>query len=189
MSKPYIRIHLRILHQPRIDLAGIIEATRDIYSAIGIEVEVASIQRLDIPDLLDVYIADCAMGDPTAAQRRLFENRDSCGPRDIFIYFIRSTVPSSTGCASHPSDKAGLIITEIANRWTLAHEIGHVLGLAHVVDQGRLMSSSRTDCETSALPAATSIEQFIIGGSRFIHTEGSANGSVGEVAHSRGVRP
>ena len=38
------------------------------------------------------------------------------------------------GCATHPSGRDGATIAAIASRWTLAHEIGHVMGLPHIDD-------------------------------------------------------
>ena len=60
-----------------------------------------------------------------------FNHRNNAGPNDIVIYFVRSTVPVYGGCATHPQGRPGAVVASDADRWTLAHEIGHVLGLSH----------------------------------------------------------
>ena len=61
---------------------------------------------------------------------RPFANRDGAGGNDVVVYFVRSTVPPFNGCAAHPAGRPGAVVARGASQWTLAHEVGHVLGLA-----------------------------------------------------------
>ncbi|MDG6105588.1 hypothetical protein Daura_13425 [Dactylosporangium aurantiacum] len=40
------------------------------------------------------------------------------------------------GTANHPAGRPGLVIKYRSGKWTMAHEIGHVLGLTHPVCGG-----------------------------------------------------
>ena len=60
------------------------------------------------------------------------------------LYFVRSTLPPYNGCAAHPDGRPGAIIASYATEWTLAHEVGHVLGLYHVASARRLMTGLGT---------------------------------------------
>ena len=57
----------------------------------------------------------------------------------LWHYFVRSTIPGLNGCSTHPDDVFGVAVTRIASVWTLAHEVGHVMGLQHI-------SGENTDC-------------------------------------------
>jgi hypothetical protein len=94
--------------------------------------------------LNDVDVDPCVVGSVTTEQAQLFANRNSVGPDDIVVYFVRSTSPPLNGCASHPAGRPGAVVTQGASQWTMAHEIGHVLGLNHVNDSDRLMTGGGT---------------------------------------------
>jgi hypothetical protein len=92
------------------------------------------------------------MGSVTAEQTQLFANRNSAGANDVVAYFVRSTQPPFNGCAAFPSGRPGAAVASGASAWTLAHEIGHVLGLSHVNDNNRLMTGNGTDNITNPPP-------------------------------------
>jgi hypothetical protein len=157
-----IRIHLKILCYPDIEIDRMIEDMRQVYAQASLRVIVESTEILDLPDLMNVYISNCRMGMTTASQDTLFKNRHYAKPREIVVYFVRSTTPYSTGCAAHPSGSPSVLITKDANRWTLAHEVGHLLGLTHITDNTYLMTGNGTQMITSAFPSLSNIEIFII---------------------------
>ena len=78
---------------------------------------------------------------PTDEQPALFNFRGDAEPDNRVIYFVRTLVPAQAGCHAHPPDMAGAIVSaSLANGWTLAHQIGHLLGLDHVDGVNRLMT-------------------------------------------------
>jgi hypothetical protein len=89
----------------------------------------------------------------TDDQAELFNVRGDAEPNDLVIYFVRTWVPTQAGCAVHPPDKPGAIIAaSFANEWTLAHQLGHLLGLDHVDDVNRLMTARSTSTIEADVP-------------------------------------
>jgi hypothetical protein len=92
------------------------------------------------------------MGSVTAEQTQLFGNRNNVWGSDVVVYFVRSTVPVYNGCAAFPAGQPGAVVAQIATVWTMGHEVGHVLGLAHVNDNNRLMTGNGTANITNPPP-------------------------------------
>ena len=154
---PTVRMHLKVLTQPTVPLNTMVARMREIYESVGIRVEVASTENLNLPALNDCDAGQCVSGSTTAEQNQLFSNRNNVGTNEVVAYFVRSTVPPYNGCAAHPSGRPGAIVVQGATQWTLAHEIGHVLGLPHCDSPGarlfdRLMTGGGTGNITNPPP-------------------------------------
>ena len=148
-----VRLHLKVLVEPTsFTLAQMVDGMRQVYEANGIGVEIAGTERLNLPALEDVEVGECRMGMVTQEQRQLFANRGGADDGDVCVYFVRSTIDPTSGCASHPPGQPGAVVVRGATLWTLAHEVGHVLGLRHVNDTDRLMTGSGTGGITNAPP-------------------------------------
>lgn len=122
-----------------------LDAASRVFSAAGIRIQVRSTEDMmgsRYAHLRLLYVGDCGLR-PTPAQVELFGQLTS-PPGEIAIYFVQATRPPLNGCATHPHDRLGAVVARLATRWTLAHEIGHVLGLAHVDDTARLMTRNGT---------------------------------------------
>ncbi|PWI19328.1 hypothetical protein DI272_38100 [Streptomyces sp. Act143] len=117
---------------PNVTLAVMVQSMQEVYDSIGIKVEVGSSQKLSLPELVDIEVGQCTRGNTTTEQNQLFAQRDNAAATDVVVYFVRSTVPPFNGCAAHPNGRPGAVVAQTATRWTLAHEVGHVLGLNHV---------------------------------------------------------
>jgi hypothetical protein len=132
-----IRLLLKTLIAPKINLNTMIANMRTIYATASIMVEEGPRESLTVTlggnPQLDFNVAPCNLGQtPTADQKRLFANRNNAGVDDIVVYFVRQTIPVLNGCAAFPSGMPGAVVTQNASAWTLAHEVGHVLGLRHI---------------------------------------------------------
>lgn len=160
-----VRLHIKILQNPiRFTLSTMIQDMNQVFLSANIVVELASTETLNLPALLDVQVAPCLRGQtPTAQQTALFSNRNNVLAGDIVVYFVRSTRPPSNGCAASPPGQPGAVVAQVASRVTMAHEIGHVLGLPHCDDGGpclfdRLMTGCGTNNITNLPPDLISSE-------------------------------
>jgi len=169
----HVVIHIKIIDNPtNFTIDEMVEAMRQVYGNSGIGVIFKSRENLNVlPDLLDIDVGPCNSGQTmTDEQNQLFGNKNNVGTDEIVIYFVRTVLQNNAttlnGCASHPNGMPGVIISNFASRWTLGHETGHVLGLAHVEspcprDQtppttvGCLLGRIMTCCGTGSIPTGT----------------------------------
>ncbi len=149
---PTVRLHAKVLTQPNIPVNTMVQRMREVYGAVGIAVELASTETLNLPALNDCDVGACTLGNTTGEQNQLFANRNNAGANDVVVYFVRSTVPPFNGCAAHPAGRPGAVVAQGATQWTLAHEVGHVLGLFHVNNNDLLMTGNGTGNITNPPP-------------------------------------
>lgn len=158
-----LRIHVRILAEPlHLTIREMVEAAQRVLAVAGIGVVVASSARLDVPGLWTIDVGECVEGELTDDQLRLFAEREGVPPGEVVIYFVPRTIEPVNGCAAYPDGMPGALITRTATRWTLAHELGHVLGLEHVDDTRRLMIGPTTTRLTRFPPELVQAEIEVI---------------------------
>jgi hypothetical protein len=149
---PTVRLHAKVLTAPNLGLNTMVQRMTEVYGGAGIAVQLVSTENLNFPLLNDVDVGACTLGSTTAEQIQLFANRNNAGANDVVVYFVRSTVPPFNGCAAHPPNQPGAVVVQGATQWTLAHEVGHVLGLRHVNNNDRLMTGNGTANITNPPP-------------------------------------
>jgi len=125
---------------------------REVYATAAIDVEWVSSENLNLPALNDLDVGACTMGSTTTEQNQLFSHRNNVATNEIAVYFVRSTDPPFNGCAAFPAGKPSAAVVQTATQWTFAHEVGHVLGLAHVNNNDRLMTGNGTSNITNPPP-------------------------------------
>ncbi len=146
-----IRLHLKVWTNPDVAIGTMLTSMQDLYGVAGIGVVVGSLENFDRPSFfvafndLDV-VPNCPSGQVTFEQVALFNNRDNVGEFDVVAHFVRTTIPPLNGCASHPDDVFGVAVTKGASVWTLAHEIGHVMGLRHVSGENTNCPNTMPNC-------------------------------------------
>lgn len=161
-----ITLHAKVIFEPPRSVEGQVAAMNTVFSAAGIQVELASIERLNLSEFLDVDIGECRRGQVTEEQRRLFTTvRGGVGANHICAYWVRSIGNPVIGCAAHPAGLPSLIMTQYGTQWVLAHEVGHVLGLSHVSSSDNLMFE--TDPATNPPPDLTSDQIVTMRSSRW----------------------
>jgi len=169
-GRPYrsrLRLHFKILTAPTVNVNTMLSEMREVYKTANIRVDLISTENLNLPALNDLDIGTCGGGlFNTAEQNQLFGNRNNVGVNDVVIYFVRSTVPPANGCASFPAGNPGAVVAQGATRWTLGHEVGHVLSLNHVADNNRLMTGGGTANITNPPPDLIQAEIDIMNNSK-----------------------
>lgn len=153
-------LHIKKLIEPEsFSINDMISAAQDVYSSVGIKLEVSSIEDLSLADLLDLDVGECMRGQITTEQEDLFRIRGNASHTDIIVYIIRSTTPGPlNGCAAHPDGKPACVVTIHASQWTLGHEVGHVLLLNHVSNSDYLMYGGGTFNITNPPPDFSEME-------------------------------
>ena len=171
--EPTLRIHVRILYQPlHLTIEEMVEAARRVYAPAGVRLEIGTRGELDLPRFGIVDVGDCLRGVLTPDIEQLFAERDGVPDGEVVVYFVRRTLKILNGCAAHPEGAPGAVVTARATRWTLAHELGHVLGLGHCSDTGRLMFGSGTRLLTRFPPLLVPAEVALIRGSPLLRQRG-----------------
>lgn len=147
-----VGLHVKILTAPSVSINEMLASMQEVYAVAGIRVDCLSTENLFLPALNDLDAGACVSGSTTAEQNDLFSYRNFVGANQVTVYFVRSTVPAYNGCAAHPAGRPGAVVASIATRWTVGHEVGHVLGLSHVTDPNRLMFGGGTANITNPPP-------------------------------------
>src|SRR5829696_6501949 len=64
-----VRMHVKVLSEPTsVTRAQMVQSMQQVYNAVGIDVEVASVETLNLPLLNDLDIGSCTRGNTTAEQ-------------------------------------------------------------------------------------------------------------------------
>jgi hypothetical protein len=165
---PTVRLHFKVLTNPTsFTVQQMLASMQTVYNANGFAVQLVTTENLNLPLLNDLDVGPCTMGNTTAEQNQLFANRNNVGPNDVACYFVRSTVPALNGCAAFPPGSPSVAVASVASQWTLGHEVGHVLGLAHVNNNDRLMTGNGTWNITNPPPDLIASEVATMNASQF----------------------
>jgi len=139
MNQKRLNLHIKILTRPKSPrtIKKMIKAMRQVYNSANIDVQLASTEVLNLndPELAPLNVLDVGgcSGNATDEQRDIAQFRNGVPDREIVIYVCESLSEAFAGCAvlSDSSKPMAAISVENANYYTMAHEVGHLLGLEH----------------------------------------------------------
>lgn len=155
------RLHIKVLTSPNIAIGTMLNHMREVFTTAGIGVVVASRENLTAAvlgnatfnNLNALDVGPCTENAVTAEQTQLFQNQNGvpAGQRnnEVVVYFVQSVLRGGNainGCAAFPADQPGVVVSQIAPEWTLAHEVGHVLGLDHIAGEHTACPATNLQC-------------------------------------------
>lgn len=141
-----------LLNPIRFSIDEMVEGMKSVYGTALVDVELVSHEPIENrPELAEIESKSCRGLDEhiTAEQEELFNFRHGMGDTDIAAYFVHTLTCGCNGCSRHPVGKYGVVITQGATKWTLAHEIGHILEVGHKSENTNLM----IEVSTADIPA------------------------------------
>lgn len=172
-----LNLHIKILTTPTsFPISQMVNEMIQIYASAGLTVNLASTEVLNLADPLlaslnDIDTGNCTRGSASAEQIALSSFRSNASSKDIVVYACRTVTynfGALNGCASFPSNRPMAVISSTCSLYTLAHEVGHVLGLTHVNNNDKLMTGNGTNNITNPPPEIDTPEVAIIKSSPFI---------------------
>lgn len=154
-----VRIHTKVTATPKhTSVDTMLHNATTLFASYGVDLVEVSREDLIADDLVDrfrtLYIG--SPGQVTAELTDLHDTlRSPAGvgepprPTEVLVAVVDHLVPAALGSPASPPDKPGTVIAaSSARKWTLAHQLGHLLGLDDVADTTNLMCNS-----TAALTA------------------------------------
>jgi hypothetical protein len=150
-----LRLHAVLLAPPqRADFEEMLQNARTLYALAGLELVEASRQEAE-PDAIEgppaVFVGDGGPPSPGSEllalhddlRRQAMERGSRFEPADVLVVVAPELVPAFRGLSAHPAGAPGLVLSaSLAGPWSLAHQLGHLLGLQHATASGPLMAAS-----------------------------------------------
>jgi hypothetical protein len=175
-----VRLHVKVLWTSSLYTSTpeiAVMMARDMFLNTGIQIEVMSFENLILPDLMVLDLTTpsgdyCKDFFISEEMEQLYEHRNSVGDDEMVAYFVDATIPATGGCATHPRNKPGFVVSGVdsgsAIPYVILHEIGHVLGLGHTKKTDRLMNEDLNNVDLNADVKISAMEMSKMLRSRYV---------------------
>ena len=175
-----VKVHSKVIAPPkRASLDSMLHNAVTLFAPHGIEV--LEVSREDVTADADADLAQyrtlyCGFDDQPSTELVDLHELARSGDRgfgvtpdntDVVVAFVGDLVPAALGSPKGQAEKPGVVVSSGATDWTLAHELGHVLGLGDVEDNTHLMHAS-TDALTADPPILAAADVVAISDSPYL---------------------
>jgi hypothetical protein len=160
--KHRIGLHFRSIALTQVAFSRILSSAQDLYAQYGIRIDMMNGQSLLFTPgdqaRFEKVNQECVW-DLSVGEFNELHSRGAPAPNtDVLVYFVKSFKEQLNGCGGHAKGRPACTVAESGTRWTVAHELGHVLlgsGFApvHVNDTRNLMNV--TTATITSMPTLT----------------------------------
>lgn len=136
-AKHRVRLHFRSIAVPFVPEFTALAFAQQVYGQYDIDIVMASGQSLALDPLETVKLhtidGQCKWDQTNDEQKLLFGMGGTQGvnPTDVLVYYVNAIKKDNgdelNGCAGHEPTQPAVVVGSAGSRWTLAHELGHVL--------------------------------------------------------------
>jgi Putative peptidoglycan binding domain len=164
-----IGLHFRSIALTQVMFDRILSSAQAVYAQYGIRVEMMNGESLLFSPgdqaRFEKVNQECVW-DLSVGEFNELHSRGTAAPAtDVLVYFVRSFQEQLNGCGGHARGRPACTVAETGTRWTVAHELGHVLlgpGFApvHVSDPRNLMNTTTTTITSMPTLTARQLAQM-----------------------------
>ncbi|GAC1420597.1 MAG: hypothetical protein NVSMB6_22310 [Burkholderiaceae bacterium] len=157
-----IGLHFRAIALTQVTFDQILNSAKDVYAQYGIRVDMMNGQSLSLSlgdqTRFEKVNQEC-LWDLSVGEFNDLHARGTSAPNtDVLVYFVKSFKEQLNGCGGHAKGRPACTVAQTGTRWTVAHELGHVLlgssfAPVHVHDTRNLMNV--TTNTITAMPTLT----------------------------------
>jgi|RhiMethySRZTD1v2_1073278.scaffolds.fasta_scaffold07006_3 Predicted Zn-dependent proteases len=160
----HLNLHIKILTPPSPPpdgntIANMMAAMNETFSRANVTVNLVTTDEMDLTRdefefFNSLFVGECNVA-PSDEQIELSAFRANAAITDVVVYIcetVMNDLGALDGCSTHPQGIPMAVIRSSCALYTLAHEIGHLLGLDHSPDQltHRLMNPAPANIDAPA---------------------------------------
>jgi Putative peptidoglycan binding domain len=147
--KHRIGLHFRSIALTQVTFDTILKSAQEVYAQYGIRIDMMNGESLlftpEDQTRFEKVNQECVWDLSTGEFNELHARGTPAPNSDVLVYFVRSFKEQLNGCGGHAKGRPACTVAETGTRWTVAHELGHVLlggGFTpvHVNDTRNLMN-------------------------------------------------
>ncbi len=148
-----IGLHFRAIALTQVTFNKILSSAQAVYAQYGIRIDMMNGESLAFTPAdqtrFEKVNQDCKW-DLSVGEFNELHARGSFAPAtEVLVYFVKSFKEQLNGCGGHSKGRPACTVAETGTRWTVAHELGHVLlgatfAPVHVNDTRNLMNTTTT---------------------------------------------